>query len=69
MVDNGLGMTMLPEMAVDAGILRDTTVEARPLDEPEAHRSLALVWRRNSPRESDFELLAEELQAEFDRPR
>ena len=31
MVDNGLGMTMLPEMAIDAGILHDTQVVARPL--------------------------------------
>jgi len=30
MVDNGLGVTMLPEMAVDAGILDHTKVTARP---------------------------------------
>lgn len=31
MVDNGLGLTMLPEMAVEAGILHETDVVARPL--------------------------------------
>ena len=31
MVDNGLGLTMLPEMALDAGILNGTNVVARPL--------------------------------------
>ncbi len=58
MVDNGLGVTMLPEMAVDAGILEHTHVIARPLDAENAVRRIALVWRRASPREKDFRLLA-----------
>jgi LysR family hydrogen peroxide-inducible transcriptional activator len=58
MVDNGLGVTMLPEMAVNAGILDHTSVTARPLDAANAVRHIALVWRRASPRESDFRLLA-----------
>ena len=58
MVDNGLGMTMLPEMALDAGILNGTNVVARPLLSPNANREIALVWRRASPRERDFRLLA-----------
>src|ERR1700761_8877700 len=32
MVDNGLGITLLPEMAIAAGILNGTGVIARPLD-------------------------------------
>ena len=63
MVDNGLGLTMLPEMAVDAGILSGTDVVARPLKSKQASREIALIWRRNSPRREDFELLAEELRA------
>jgi LysR family hydrogen peroxide-inducible transcriptional activator len=63
MVDNGLGVTMLPQMAVDAGILERTNVVARPLKAKNAVREIALVWRKNSPREKDFALLAEELQA------
>src|SRR3546814_992261 len=31
MVDNDLGVTLLPEMAIDAGLLRGTSVVARPL--------------------------------------
>jgi LysR family hydrogen peroxide-inducible transcriptional activator len=61
MVDNGLGMTMLPEMALKAGILDHTNIVARPLDEDNAVRRIALVWRRASPREKDFQLLAEAL--------
>ncbi len=63
MVDNDLGLTMLPEMAVEAGILTGTEVVARPVESETAKREIALVWRKNSPREADFRLLAEELRA------
>ena len=63
MVDNGLGLTMLPEMAIDAGILNGTNVIARPLKSDNANREIALVWRKNSPRSDEFRLLAEELRA------
>ena len=63
MVDNGLGLTMLPAMALEAGILRDTQIVARPLDSANASRKIALVWRKNSPRGDEFRLLAGELRA------
>ena len=63
MVDNGLGVTMLPEMAIDAGILHETEVVARPLKGNAANREIALIWRKNSPRGEEFKLLAEELRA------
>ncbi|MEE4153054.1 MAG: hydrogen peroxide-inducible genes activator [Erythrobacter sp.] len=62
MVEGGLGLTMLPQMALDAGILAGTHVVARPVDSPTAIRKIVLAWRRNSPREADFRLLAEELR-------
>jgi LysR family hydrogen peroxide-inducible transcriptional activator len=58
MVEGGLGVTMLPEMALTAGILEGTRVAVRRLDAPHATRTVALVWRRGSPRERDFRLLA-----------
>lgn len=63
MVDNGLGTTMLPEMAIDAGILDHTSVVARPLDAEHPARTIALIWRKNSPREKDFRLLAGALES------
>lgn len=63
MVDNGLGLTMLPQMAIDAGILHDTQIVVRPLKADHAWRDIALVWRKNSPRAEEFRLLAQELQA------
>ena len=63
MVDNGLGLTLLPAMAIDAGILNETQIVARPLNANRAFREIALVWRKNSPRADEFRLLAGELRA------
>lgn len=62
MVDNGLGVTFVPAMAIDAGILEGTGVDARPLQSDHGFRRIALVWRRSSPREEEFQLLAETLR-------
>ena len=63
MVDNGLGLTLVPAMAVDAGILEGTHVVARPLDAEHPSRRIALVWRKGSPREKEFRLLADALKS------
>jgi LysR family transcriptional regulator, hydrogen peroxide-inducible genes activator len=62
MVDNGLGVTLLPKMALDAGILDNTHVIAKPLDADHPARRIALGWRRGSPREKEFKLLADALR-------
>src|SRR6476469_9833522 len=63
MVDNGLGVTFIPSMAIDAGILGGTGVEARTLEAEHGARRIALAWRRSSPREEEFRLLADTLRA------
>ncbi len=62
MVDNGLGVTFVPGMAIDAGILDGTAVDARPLRSELGYRQIALIWRRSTPRESEFRMLAAALQ-------
>jgi LysR family hydrogen peroxide-inducible transcriptional activator len=62
MVDNGLGVTFIPSMAIEAGILLGTRVEAKPLRSDHGFRTVALIWRRSSPRESEFRLLGEALR-------
>lgn len=62
MVDNGLGLTLIPEMAVEAGLLNGTNVQARPLNAAHATREIALIWRTNSPRREEFEMLAEAMR-------
>jgi LysR family hydrogen peroxide-inducible transcriptional activator len=62
MVDNGLGLTFIPSMAIEAGILDGTSVDAKPLRSDHGFRRIALIWRRSSPREAEFELLADALR-------
>ena len=62
MVDNGLGITIVPSMAIGAGILGGTRVEAKPLRSDNGFRRIALIWRRSSPRESEFQMLATALR-------
>ena len=62
MVDNGLGLTFIPAMAIQAGILDGTDVDAKPLRSDHGYRRISLIWRRSSPRESEFQLLAAALR-------
>ena len=62
MVDNGLGLTFVPGMAIEAGILAGTDIAAKPLRSDHPYRQIALIWRRSSPRESEFQLLATTLR-------
>jgi LysR family hydrogen peroxide-inducible transcriptional activator len=56
MVANGYGVTLLPEVAVDAEG-RDGRVKLLRFAEPEPARSIGLAFRRTSPRRRDFEEL------------
>ena len=59
MVEGGLGVTLLPEITLKAGILKGTRLIARPFASPAPSRTLALVTRPTSPRVHDARLLAE----------
>ena len=61
MVDNRLGQTILPHMALEAGILAGTEVEARLLAGDHSYREIALIWRNSSPRADEFKLLGQAL--------
>jgi len=68
MVANGLGITLLPELALESGILKGTRLVTRPVAGPEPAREIALVWRRGTARREEFRLLAKEI-ARLARPR
>jgi LysR family hydrogen peroxide-inducible transcriptional activator len=59
MVEGGLGVTLLPRITLDAGILNGTRLVARPFSPPTPSRTVALVARRSSPRRRDADLLAD----------
>jgi LysR family hydrogen peroxide-inducible transcriptional activator len=48
MVANGLGVTLLPQVALDAGILRGLKLPVLTLDADTPYRDIGLVWRRGS---------------------
>jgi LysR family hydrogen peroxide-inducible transcriptional activator len=50
MIEAGLGVSLLPEMAVKAGLLDGTRVVARPLAAPAPKRQVVLVARPTSAR-------------------
>ncbi|MGD9741367.1 MAG: LysR substrate-binding domain-containing protein [Dongiaceae bacterium] len=61
MVENGLGITLLPQLAIDGGILQGTDILLRPVSGTAPAREIALVWRRGTGRKAEFQLLAKEI--------
>lgn len=61
MVEGGLGVTFVPQMAIAAGLLENTRIFTRPLRSDHDRRQISLVWRKSSPREEEFRLLAASL--------
>ncbi|MCY1247016.1 Hydrogen peroxide-inducible protein activator [compost metagenome] len=57
MVANGMGMTLIPEIAIATEAARNS-IRIVPFAAPEPAREIGLVWRRSSPRERDMEALA-----------
>ncbi|NHN88168.1 hydrogen peroxide-inducible genes activator [Acetobacter conturbans] len=62
MVGEGLGIGLLPGLAVDSGILEGTGVITRPVTGGPAWRTIGLGWRMRSPRTEDFRALAHTLK-------
>lgn len=62
MVANGLGLTLLPEMAVRSGITQGTGLKNIPLDHESPARDIGLVWRKTSGRSTEFRMLADFLK-------
>ena len=56
MVDADLGVTFLPEMAEGSALLQNTQVRTYPLSD-KSYRTVALIWRRGSPRADEFRTL------------
>jgi LysR family hydrogen peroxide-inducible transcriptional activator len=62
MVGSGLGVSLLPAMAVDAGLVEGTPVSVRPLRVGAPAREIVVAWRAGSSRETEARLLAETLK-------
>ena len=58
MVNSDLGVTFIPQLAIDGGLLENTEVLTRDLKE-DAYREVGLAWRKSSVRKHEFMMLAD----------
>lgn len=54
MVAEGMGSTLLPDLAINGGILEGSDFVVRPLRESASARTIGLCWRKTSSRNEDF---------------
>ena len=59
MIESGLGIGMVPEIAVKSGLMESPTLVARPMSKPSPKRTIALVARRSTTRLADLKALSE----------
>jgi LysR family hydrogen peroxide-inducible transcriptional activator len=57
MVAGGLGVTLLPRLAVAACVTAGTGIELRPLAGAGGWRTIGLAWRPNAPRAAEYRSL------------
>ena len=59
MVANGLGVTLLPQIAVTAEVLGDTKLQLKKFTKENVSREIGLAWRKSDPRRDEYLLLAD----------
>ncbi|TGY89128.1 hydrogen peroxide-inducible genes activator [Marinicauda algicola] len=59
MVRSGIGATLLPKLALDAGLADRLDLAVRPFDPPVAGRAIGMAWRKGSARGEEARQLAE----------
>ena len=62
MVNNNIGITLLPKLAIDANILSGTAVQTKRFESGNIWRSIGLMWRGGSPRSKEYQLLGDFIQ-------
>jgi LysR family hydrogen peroxide-inducible transcriptional activator len=66
MVASGLGVSLLPAMAVDAGLADAVPISVRRLDPGVGRREIVVAWRAGSTRDEEGRLLAQVFAAAAD---
>lgn len=59
MVEGGLGVSMLPGLAVEAGLTKGMDVHVARFDPPVVGRAIGIAWRSGSPRAGEARLIGE----------
>ena len=63
MVEAGIGLALVPEIALSSGLLKGTRLVARPLTPPVPKRSIVLLARRSSARLAELAALGDFIEA------
>ncbi len=58
MVAGGLGLTLLPNLAVAGDVLGDTKLPLRRFGSEKVSRSIGMAWRKSDPRRDEYRILA-----------
>ncbi|MCI5107423.1 MAG: hydrogen peroxide-inducible genes activator [Pseudomonadales bacterium] len=69
MVANGLGVTLLPAMAVEADVLGETHLPLKHFGNENVSREIGMAWRKSDPRREDYRLLAEFIREHAHGPK
>jgi|TARA_B100000959_G_scaffold287225_1_gene370254 LysR family hydrogen peroxide-inducible transcriptional activator len=59
MVANGLGVTLLPAISIEADVLGDTHLQLKHFSNENVSREIGLAWRKSDPRRGEYLLLAD----------
>ena len=59
MVANDIGVTLLPGMAVSAGIVGNAPLTVRSFEQPNVTRKIGLMWHKKTPRRVEFRQLGD----------
>lgn len=65
MVAHGMGVTFLPKLAIESGIMNHQNIKLIAQPEEKAYRDLALVWRPQAGRDKTCHTLANEIKNIF----
>lgn len=69
MVANGLGVTLLPVMAVEADVLGETQLSLKHFSNENVTREIGMAWRKSDPRRDDYLLLADFIRERAHGPK
>ncbi|MEM6414561.1 MAG: hydrogen peroxide-inducible genes activator [Pseudomonadota bacterium] len=67
MVQSGIGATLLPKIAVDAGFAKTSGLEVAPIGPPVPSRKVGIAWRRGSGRGDEARTIAECIKSSIAR--
>ncbi|MEO1028374.1 MAG: hydrogen peroxide-inducible genes activator [Pseudomonadota bacterium] len=59
MAMTGYGVAVLPSLYVEVEARRDPDIVVRPIDHPDARRTISLIWRERSPLTRSFMLIGD----------